>query len=414
MMRAEIICVGTELLLGQITNTNAKFIGHQLAEIGVDIYFCTTVGDNAKRIQSAIKVAENRADILIFTGGLGPTADDLTKEAIAKYLNLKLVEHRQSREKVIRFFEKRNIEMPESNLKQALIFEGSTPFFNDNGLAVGCGIQCANKYFLVFPGPPVELEHMFETKGIPYLINQMEESQPIFSKVLRFFGYGESKIENDIRHIILAQTDVTIAPLLSQGEVTLRLTTKAKNREEAEGKFQPIKEQILAVLDRFYTGEGNISLVERLVRFLSEKGYTIGSAESFTGGEFLAKLTEISGASKVVRAGFVTYTNQMKHNLLDVSNETLEKFGAVSEICASEMATGVASRLNVDIAVSFTGVAGPDKSEGKDVGTVFIGYSIMGVSYVQSLHLSGNRKMIRERAICHACNFILQKLENKI
>ena len=411
-MRAELICVGTELLLGQIVNTNAQFISQKLAEIGIDVYFHTVVGDNIKRIQQAITIAKTRADVLIFSGGLGPTEDDLTKDAIADYLQISLIEHTASAEKIIRFFQKRNIEMPENNLKQATIFQHAEPFANPNGLAVGCGLKIEKHIYLVFPGPPSEMQTMLVQEGIPYLLKIKEDHCLIFSKILRFFGYGESKIVNDIQDIIAQQDEVTIAPLLDDGEVTLRLTTKTNTKAEAENQFAPIQTRILMVLKNYYIGEGNMRLPERLLHFLCENHWTIGSAESFTGGQFLAELIKLSGASKVVKGGLITYTNEMKQKLLGVSDETLRTFGAVSAACAREMAFGVAKNLGVHIAVSFTGVAGPNQSEEKKIGTIFIGYLIHGETYEQSLYLSGTREAIQKQAVLHACAFIYRCLKN--
>lgn len=411
-MRAELICVGTELLLGQIANTNAQFIGQKLSEIGVDLFFCTAVGDNEERIMEAMIVAESRADIIIFSGGLGPTVDDLTKEAIAKHLGVELVIYPPAKEKVIAFFEKRKLEMPENNMKQALIFQRSTPLENKNGFAIGCALNKDGKYYLVFPGPPVELKCMFVEKGMPYLTQITGEQNPIQIKILRFFGLGESNLEDAVRDIIDGSQEVFIAPLLDQGEVTLRLTIKASSEAEANQKFAPIVKAILSRIGEYYTGEGTENLPTRLVQRLTRQKYTIGSAESFTGGSFLGVLTAISGASEVVRGGFVTYTNEMKQQLLGVAAPVLEQEGAVSQACAAQMASGVIQRLGTDIAVSFTGVAGPSMSEGKAVGTTFIGFQFPNRHFVKQVHFTGSREMVRARAIYYACAQILKELEN--
>jgi nicotinamide-nucleotide amidase len=407
-MRSEIICVGTELLLGQILNTNSKFISEKLADNGVDCFFQTTVGDNELRLIEAVKIAESRADIIILTGGLGPTEDDLTKGALAKYLGIELVIHEISQQRILEFFEKRQIEMTQNNIKQAEILIDSTPFLNENGLAVGLGFEKNNTKYIILPGPPKECELMFVNYAIPYILDYQPVEEQIYSKSLRFLGISESKLAEVCSDVINSQSNPTIGTLTGKYDVLLRLTTKAKNESEAESKFLIPVEQIKNLVGEYLYCYDDEDIFEKLIISLKEKKLTIASAESFTGGGFSQKLTNISGASAVVKGSICAYHNKIKEELLGISHNVINDFGAVSEECAREMSIKISNLFKSDIGISFTGVAGPDEQEGKRVGTIYISITINNITHTYNLNLHGNREIIREKALLYACIKLLK------
>lgn len=411
-MNAEIIAVGSELLLGQIANTNAQFISRQLADYGINVYYHTVVGDNKERLKKALSIAKERADIIIFTGGLGPTKDDLTKETIACELNCSLELNIDAMKQIEEYFIRTKRPMPENNRKQALIFSGSTVLKNDHGMAPGMALKVESKIYILLPGPPFEMKPMFKNYAIPYLQHELQLREKIISRVLRFFGIGESQLETDIQDLIDEQTNPTIAPLAKDGEVTLRLTAKHHDEKYAKLLIQQLEEKILSRVGDYFYGYDDTSLCKELMKLLKQEQLTIASAESLTGGAFMAELTNFSGASQVVKGGIVCYTNEVKKNLVNVSMETLDTFGAVSEQCAKEMAEQIRLKLESDIGVSFTGVAGPTSLEQKSVGTVFIGVSTKNETKVFSLHLAGSRAGIRTRSVQYGMYFVWKLLNN--
>lgn len=411
-MNAEIIAVGSELLLGQIVNTNARFLSQQLAGLGINVYFHTVVGDNPDRLKSAIEIAEKRADIIIFTGGLGPTKDDLTKETIARHLRKELVMDEIALNSIELYFKRTNRVMTENNRKQALVLKGSHILPNDHGMAPGMVVESGSHIYMLLPGPPKEMEPMFLQYGCQALSLHNKSNEKIVSRVLRFFGIGEAALETEIIDLIDAQSNPTIAPLAGDGEVTLRLTAMHVNENTAQSMLDDVENKINKRVGAFFYGYDNTSLLEELVEALKEKTLTITAAESLTGGLFQQGLTSISGASSIFNGGIVCYSNEVKQQQLHVLQETLETHGAVSEQCAKELAENALMQFKTDIGISFTGVAGPDELEGKPVGTVFLGIAIKGrPTVVEQLTLGGTREAIRNRAVKFGCYFILQNLK---
>lgn len=410
-MNAEIIAVGSELLLGQIVNTNARFLSQQLAELGVNVYFHTVVGDNPDRLERAIAVAESRANLILFTGGLGPTKDDLTKETISKHLKTQLVMDVNALKSIEDYFNRTNRVMTENNKKQALVLEGSKILQNDNGMAPGMLLKSSDKIYILLPGPPKEIEPMFFHYGRPALQNELNHKNKITSRVLRFFGIGESALETEIEDLIDQQSNPTIAPLASDGEVTLRLTAKHDDETEAQRLLDETEKKIRARVGQFLYGYDDTSLMKEAFNLLKKNGLTIACAESLTGGMFQEQLTTFSGASSVLKGGIVCYSNESKIKLVQVKSETVEQHGAVSEECAMELSKNIANLLNSNVGISFTGVAGPDQVEGKAVGTIYIGIYMKGKTpIVEKLDLAGSREAIRIRTVKYGCYFIVKHL----
>ncbi|MEK4030124.1 MULTISPECIES: competence/damage-inducible protein A [Bacillaceae] len=410
-MNAEIIAVGSELLLGQITNTNAQFLSQQLAEIGVNVYYHTVVGDNSSRVLDAIKEAEKRADLLIFTGGLGPTKDDLTKEAIAAHIGRPLVYNEEALKSIENYFVKTKRPMTPNNKKQALVMEGCLVLANDHGMAPGMMVKGKNHFYMLLPGPPREMQPMFVRYGKPALLDVLEKVEKIESRVLRFFGIGESALETEVEDLLLAQQNPTIAPLAGDGEVTLRITAKHESEETALQMIQEAEEEILRRVGEYFYGYNDTSIARELAERLKETSHTLAAAESLTGGLFQSEMTAIPGASIFFNGGIVCYSNEAKEKLVQVKPETLESYGAISEQCAIELAENVRSLLNADFGISFTGVAGPDKSEGHSPGTVWIGLaSKHRETKVFKLQLVGSREGIRKRSVKYGCHYLLAEL----
>ncbi|OCA85405.1 competence/damage-inducible protein A [Bacillus sp. FJAT-27225] len=411
-MNAEIIAVGSELLLGQINNTNARFLSGQLALMGINVYYHTVVGDNAERFKSTLQIAESRSDLVIVTGGLGPTKDDLTKESVASHLNTGLAMDKQAMESIEQFFKRTGREMTENNKKQALVLEGAKVLPNDHGMAPGMLFDKNGKLYMLLPGPPRELEPMFLTYGVPAIKGKMDKNEHIISRVLRFFGIGEALLEHELEDIIDSQSNPTIAPLASDGEVALRITAKHSLLEAAIELLDEIEEKILARVGEYFYGYDDTSLMNELAKLLKENSQTISSAESLTGGMFQQEYTSIPGAGGNLKGGVVCYTNQVKAEVLHVKKETIEEHGVVSSQCARELAENVARLTHSDIGISFTGVAGPDELEGKPVGTVYIGISINGQpTTAEKLNLGGNREANRIRTVKYGCYFLLKRLK---
>lgn len=412
-MNGEIIAVGSELLLGQIANTNAQFLSQQLAKIGINVYYHTVVGDNAERLKNAIKIAEQRSNLIIFTGGLGPTKDDLTKETIASHLGLRLIMDEPSLQAIEHYFQKANRPMTENNRKQALVLEGSEILPNKAGMAPGMVITKQSITYMLLPGPPREMEPMFIHYGKNALLKRMKNKESIESRVLRFFGIGEAKLESELEDLFETQTNPTLAPLASEGEVTIRLTAKHPIENERKNMLDSLEQKILARIGQFFYGYNDTSLIKELGNLVKRKGLTLAVAESLTGGLFQEEITAIPGASTWFKGGVVTYRTETKMNLLHVNKETVEKFGVVSSDCAKEMAENVRQLFAADIGISFTGVAGPQSLEGKEPGTVFIGWSIKGQEpTAQYVHLQGNRDTIRYRSIKHGAWKLFQALRS--
>ncbi|OZM58639.1 competence/damage-inducible protein A [Lottiidibacillus patelloidae] len=411
-MNAEIIAIGSELLLGQIANTNAQYISKKLAELGVNVYYHQVVGDNKDRLKNLVESAKNRSDLIIFTGGLGPTKDDLTKETIASCLNKKLVLDHRALELIKDYFVKVNRDMTENNKKQALVIEGSHVLANDFGMAPGMAIKVDKKTFMLFPGPPKELYPMFDNYAVPYIKQHIGESNVIHSKVLRFFGIGEAQLETELEDLLEEQTNPTIAPLAGEGEVTLRLTAKHDTIHGAAELIDRLEQKVRKKVGQYIYGIDDTSLPQEVIKKLTATQYTLAAAESLTGGLFSKEMTEFPGASSFYSGGIVSYTNEMKTNVLNISQDLLQKYGAVSEQCAIKMAEEVRLLCNADIGISFTGVAGPEPLESKAVGTVFIAIAMKNKkTEVFSINLAGSREAIRVRTIKYGYYYLLKQLQ---
>ena len=415
-MKAEIIAVGTEILTGQIVNTNAQFLSEKLAEIGVDVYFQTAVGDNESRLISLLEIAQKRSNLVILTGGLGPTEDDLTKQTLAQFLGRDLTFDAQAQAKLDDFFAHRpDYARTLNNERQAQIVQGSIPLPNETGLAVGGMIEVAGVTYVVLPGPPSELKPMVLNELLPRLTTGAK----LYSRVLRFFGIGESQLVTILSDLIEEQTDPTIAPYAKTGEVTLRLSTKATSQEEARKALDNIEEKILArqtfegiALKEICYGYGEkASLASVVVEELKKKKQTITAAESLTAGLFQATLANFSGASTIFKGGFVTYSLEEKAKMLDIPKVELEEYGVVSAFAAEKMAEQARLKTQSDFGISLTGVAGPDSLEGHPAGTVFIGLSQASGTEVIQVNIAGrSRADVRKIAVMHAFNLVRKAL----
>ncbi|WP_139998471.1 competence/damage-inducible protein A [Paenibacillus paridis] len=402
-MKAEIIAVGTELLLGQIVNTNAQFLSQKLAGLGIDVYFQTVVGDNPERLQQAIEIGRSRADLLVFTGGLGPTQDDLTKDVLAGYLNRKLLIHEPSMAQIEQMFSSRGIHMVESNRRQALMIEGGEPLENTTGLAVGNGLSVDGTLYLLLPGPPREMKPMMDGAAEVWLRSELGDAEPLYSRLLKFAGIGESNLEAKLLDLIDAQVDPTIAPYAKEGEVAIRVSTKASSMLEADRKIDETVAKISERVGEFMYSQQDIPIEEAVIHLLRASGRKLASAESLSGGLLGELVTSVPGSSGEYVGGVITYTNHMKHHLLSIPLTQLEGEGApgaISDTTAALMAERVRDICNADFGISLTGVAGPAESEGKPVGLVYMGLAERGKpTVVHTLNLSGGRNMIRLRAV---------------
>ncbi|MFP7412597.1 competence/damage-inducible protein A [Priestia filamentosa] len=409
-MNAEIIGVGSELLLGQIANTNAQFLSKQLASLGVNVYYHTVVGDNPKRLETAIEAAKKRADLLVFTGGLGPTKDDLTKETVAKSLGRSLVSHEESLSSIKDYFVKTKRVMTPNNEKQALVVEGSDVLLNDHGMAPGMYIEADGKTYIMLPGPPKEMKPMFENYAKSHILDRLGVKDQIISRVLRFFAIGESQLETEIEDLLEAQSNPTIAPLAGDGEVTLRLTAKHETEEGALALLKEIEDKIQERVGEYFYGYDQTTLFSEALKKLGEKNWTLASAESLTGGLFSERMTSISGSGEHMRGSIVTYHDNIKEHVLGVDTDVLQKHGAISEQCARQMAEKIKEKFNTSVGISFTGVAGPNTAEGHPVGHVFVGLAIEGKeTVVHELNLQGTREGIRKRTVNYGAYYLLKE-----
>ena len=415
-MKAEIIAVGTEILTGQIVNTNAQFLSEKLAEIGVDVYFQTAVGDNEARLLSLLEIASQRSNLVILTGGLGPTEDDLTKQTLAKFLGKDLVFDPQAQEKLDIFFAHRpDYARTPNNERQAQIVEGATPLPNETGLAVGGVSEVDGVTYVVLPGPPSELKPMVLNQLLPKLMTGTK----LYSRVLRFFGIGESQLVTILADLIDHQTDPTLAPYAKTGEVTLRLSTKAVSQEKADQALDILENQILSrrtfegisLRDICYGYGEETSLASVVVEELKKRQKSITAAESLTAGLFQATLADFSGVSAIFNGGFVTYSLEEKSKMLDISKQELKEHGVVSEFTARKMAEQARIKIQSDYGVSLTGVAGPDSLEGHPAGTVFIGLAHAKGTEVIKANIAGrSRADVRHIAVMHAFNLVRKAL----
>ena len=369
---AELIAVGTELLLGNIANTDAQMISQGLSQLGINVYYHTVVGDNPQRVRQAVDIARGRADILITTGGLGPTCDDLTKVAVAQAFGKELVYHEPSAQRIRERFAQRGTPVTENNFQQAMVPEGCTVLDNDWGTAPGVAFQAGGTHVLMLPGPPRECAMMFRHRALPYL--QKLSDGVIASRTVKTFGIGESAAEALLRDLMNALHNPTLAPYAKPTGTELRITAHAPTREEALRLIAPVEEQVKAILGDKVIGVDVDSLEEVCFALLKDRGLTVGTAESCTGGLLAKLLTDLPGSSAVFRGGVVSYTNGVKAGLLGVPQDLLDRYGAVSPQVAEAMAQGAKAALGCYIALSTTGVAGPDADDrGNPIGLVYLG-----------------------------------------
>lgn len=408
-MKAEILSIGTEILLGDIVNTNAQFLSKALADLGIDVYYQSVIGDNEERILNAFKEGFERADIIITTGGLGPTQDDLTKELAAKYFNRDLYLHKPTLEWIRTYLKIQDEDVLESNKKQAYIPKDAIILDNDNGTAPGLIINENNKILIVLPGPPREMKAMFNDKVAKYLSDLT--GYTIKSKTLRFLGIGESVIAKKVDDIINNSKNPTVAPYAKDYEAILRITAKANTEEECCKLIDNKCEEIRNILGEYIYGEDDDTIQSVVGKILCENKLSISTAESCTGGMVAETLISFPGISEVFKEGVITYSNEAKIKRIGVKEETLREFGAVSEETAREMVEGIARLANTNIGISTTGIAGPGGgTEEKPVGLVYVGIYINGEIIVQKLNLNGNRDAVRRKATMNALNILRKEL----
>lgn len=407
-MIVEIISVGTEILLGNIVNTNAAYLAEKCAALGLSCYYQTVVGDNEKRLTEAMKLARGRADILILSGGLGPTQDDLTKETAAKLFGRKLVRDPHTRERIQAYFKKRGKKVTDNNWKQALVPEGAIVLDNDNGTAPGLIMEANQKTIILLPGPPGELKPLFEGRVYPYL--QVKTDKVIRSQVVKICGVGESMVESMIKDMIDVQKNPTIATYAKTGEVHVRVTAEADSEKHALKLIKPVVNELKnRFQENIYTTNEEVTLEQSCVDLLLANELTISTMESCTGGMVAARLINVPGVSEVFKAGYVTYSNKAKRKVLGVKQSTLKKYTAVSAKVAEEMAQGVSLLTKADVTLSVTGIAGPDGgTEEKPVGLVYIGCSVKGRTKVMEYHFDGSRMKIRESTVVAALTLLRQ------
>lgn len=411
-MKAELISTGSELLLGQILNTNAQYLAEKLAGLGVDLLFQSTVGDNESIIREAIKIALKRADLIIITGGLGPTTDDLTREAVANAMNLELYAEEKALDSIKEFFRLRGRQMSESNKKQALLPIGAKLIPNYKGTAPGFMIDKNEKIIVAMPGPPMEMKYMYNESVEPFLKERIGSGLGVIvSRMLKVVGIGESAVEEHIIDLVEQHKNPTIAFLALDGEVTVKITAKAGNYTKAKKLIADPEKEIRKRIGRYIYGADEDTLEKVVVDLLIGKGLTVATAESCTGGLIAKRLTDVPGASKIFMNGIVSYSNEAKMKLLGVAKQTLDNFGAVSEETAIEMAKGARQINDTDLAISITGIAGPGGgSPEKPVGLVYIGFADRVNITAYKFLFSGDREAIRRQTANAALNIVRRYL----
>ena len=407
-MNCELICVGTELLLGNILNTNARYLSEKCAELGLSMYYQTVVGDNPERLEAVVKEALSRSDLILFSGGLGPTTDDLTKETISKAFGLKLVDDPDARAMLEERMGKFGRKITENNYKQALIPEGQTALYNHHGTAPGILIEKNGKIAFLFPGPPRELIPMFEEYCIPYI--RKLSNITIRSRMVKMIGIGESEAAARIQDLIENSENPTVAPYAKTTQVHLRITARAESEDACMQLIEPVYQKVKQELGEYiYTIDEDLDIEDIVVQELKEKGLHISCAESCTGGMIASRLINVAGASDCITESYVTYADDIKIRLLGVNPETIRQYSAVSEQCAKEMAEGVVKATGSDVGVSATGYAGPD---GEDVGLVYFAVSYNGKTIVQKMQSGYERNLIREAATIRVLFLVHQMLNN--
>ncbi len=419
-MTVEIICIGTEILLGNIVNTNACYLSKRCADMGLSMFYQTVVGDNPERLKEAVITGLERSDVIITSGGLGPTNDDISKEIVAEALGLPLHEDKESLENMKKLFLLLCKPMAKINYKQALIPDGAHALLNNNGTAPGIFIDTdetgakdafPGRYIFQLPGPPKELIPMVED----YLVPFFKEKNPvvIYSEMVKLAGIGESDAASKISGMLINSTNPTVAPYAKMNEVHLRITAKADSIGNAKEMVAPVYGQIEKVLGEYiYTRDEAENLEDAIVKMAAEKKVAVATAESLTGGLLGARIVNVSGASEIYNEGYITYSNEAKSRILGVSSSTLKNFGAVSPECAKEMALGALANSHADIAVSTTGIAGPTGgTEEKPVGLVYIAIAYKGEAECHKYNFTGDRDAVRSYTAAKALNLLWKKLK---
>lgn len=412
-MNAELLSVGTELLLGDILNTNAMYLSKELASLGISIYYQSTVGDNSKRVEDAFELAFSRADLVITTGGLGPTDDDLTKEIACKYFNKELILNEQCKNHIENYYKNNDKGMPKSNLKQAYIPSGATVLQNDNGTANGIMIEENNKILIMMPGPPDEVVPMFEKVVKPLLKSRQKTT--IISRNIHLSGIGESRASEVIQDLIQNCKNPTVAPYAKPNEVLFRITANVDNENEASKIIDPIAKEIYSRLGEYIYGEDGTTLIQSVMDSAIKRGLTVATAESCTGGMLASRFVDYEGASKAFLNGVVSYSNESKCKLLGVDSKTLDTYGAVSEEVAIQMAKGIKENSGASVGIATTGIAGPDGGTSeKPVGLVYICLYSDNKTMTKCLNIKGNRQKVRERTVAESIELFRRYLQLKI
>jgi nicotinamide-nucleotide amidase len=411
-MQAEVITVGSELMLGFTLNTHSQYISRACVPIGVEVAYHTSVGDHPDRLAGVIRQAHSRSQLVFLCGGLGPTLDDLTKETLAEVLGETLVEDKKWRKRLEDHFSKRKTPISTNNYKQALVFSSGIVFPNEKGTAPGLSVTKDGVTYILLPGPPSELKPMFESLVLPYLNHVIQSNDVIYSHPMSFFGIGESALEEQIRDLITSYDKLILATYAMDIGVTLRITVKTQSNELARALIEPVRREIISRVGKYCYSEKGESLEIAVIRSLQAKQKSVSTAESCTGGLVVHLLTTVPGSSGQVKGAFVSYTNKMKENIVGVSHETLEEYGAVSKETSQQLAEQTLLKFQSDFSISVTGVAGPSSSEGKPVGLVYIGLAQKGMpTDVYELALSGDRERIQLSAAKHALFFLLERLK---
>ena len=390
-MKAEILCVGTELLLGDIVNTNAAYIARELARIGIELYHQTVVGDNQERLKRALNEAFDRADLVVTTGGLGPTFDDVTKETVAAYFGKKMVRNQEAMDRISSYYEKRGIELTDNTKKQADLPEGCIAFQNNHGTAPGLAIEGRGKVVIMLPGPPSEMIPMFDGSAVPYLLQY--SGKTIVSSTVHFFGIGESLLESRMHEYMLAHNNPSVAPYAKDGEVQVRVTASARTKEEADAMIRPVVAEICRDYGKYLYGVDVGTMQNALVRELRTKGLTIAVAEGCSGGNVIKRITEVPGSDQVFEMGVVTNTSRAREKLAGVRPETMARYGIYSEETAREMAEGIRRSSGADIGIAITGRTGLESDTvGEELGLDYVAVAGEAYRHVTMVDLGGNRK----------------------
>lgn len=406
-MNAEIISIGTDLLVGEVINSNAPFLARELTSLGIDVFNQVTLGNNSKRLIDAVKQAEDRAELIIMCGGLGPNKNDITKQALADYLGIDLILHEETEDKIITYHKNSNFKMPENNQLQALILADSVPLTNDTGLGVGMLLEHNNRTYVLLPGPGDELEPMVNNYLKEELVKRIFEKKVLKSLTLNFFGLTEDQIKTKLDSMHEDTTDLNVIVYSKQSQVAIRISAKADSEEKAEKAINQVEKRIKTEFNEYFFGYDEKDLSDAIKDLLIEKDLLITAAESLTGGAFLSALTSDLSAGSILEGGLVTYSNEMKNHVLKVTKKTIDSFGVVSPECAIEMAEKSRKLFNADIGVGLTGVAGPSSMEGQIPGTVWVGISYQNKkSFAKHYHFGYKRNKNRELTVVHALDLV--------